>query len=429
MGTANFLILNTMKKFIIFLLFMPQLFYGQWVLQVSGTTENLNDVFAVTEDLVFAVGDNGTILKTTDGGTTWVAKTSGTTQNLTKIKFANQNVGFAIGFNGTLLKTINSGENWNLISTLTNNNLYGLTVIDENILIISGDNGFINKTINSGNTFTIITVPENTTVSEIQFFTSSTGYAQIGNYDMNNLFEPIYNKLYKSIDGGLTWLLVTNDFIDTFYFFNENIGFINKSENPMICKTNNGGLEFTNLNSSSSRLEKDFFSIDGNTVWDLSVSSLLCNCIWECVNKRETSDLSLVNEVNACNNTFYSGPYFKAIHFANSSSGYIVGLNGIIYKQTTGTNTLLDIVVFNNVKFVTISPNPVTDRINISFNKIIPKLFTIELTDVFGKIVFSKSYNEGINITIDSQNFTNGIYFLSFSNSESKQTQKLIINK
>lgn len=406
---------------------MPQLFYGQWVQQVSGTTQSLNDVYAVNENLVFAVGNNGTILKTTDGGTTWVTKTSGTAQNLTRVQFANANVGYAIGFNGALLKTLNSGENWNIISTLTTNSLYGLTVIDENILIISGDNGFVRKTINSGNTFTIITVPENTTVSDIQFFTSSTGYAQIGNYDINNLYEPIYNKLYKTIDSGLTWLLVTNDFIDTFYFFNEEIGFINKSEIQTICKTNNGGLNFNNLNSSS-RLEKNIFSVDGNTVWDLGVSIALCYCISECVNKRETLDLTLVDQVNACNNIFYGGPYFTAIHFADTLTGYVVGLSGVIFKNSTGTNTLLNAIDFNKVNFFTISPNPASEKINISFNETDSKSKIIELTDCLGKNIFFKSYNYQNNITIDTQNLPKGIYFLTVSNIEGKQTRKIIIN-
>lgn len=93
---------------------MPQLFYGQWVQQVSGTSETLNDVFAVTENLVFAVGNNGTILKTTDGGVNWVQKNSGVTFRLDKLQFVNENVGYIFGFEdslylGKLLMTLNGG--------------------------------------------------------------------------------------------------------------------------------------------------------------------------------------------------------------------------------------------------------------------------------------------------------------------------------
>ncbi len=35
----------------------------------------------------YAVGDNGTILKTTDGGANWTAQTSGTTNNFFSVSF------------------------------------------------------------------------------------------------------------------------------------------------------------------------------------------------------------------------------------------------------------------------------------------------------------------------------------------------------
>ena len=64
-----------MKKLkTIFLILLTMPIYAQWVQQTSGTGENLNDVYCITADIVVAVGDNGTILKTIDGGTTWVQK-------------------------------------------------------------------------------------------------------------------------------------------------------------------------------------------------------------------------------------------------------------------------------------------------------------------------------------------------------------------
>ena len=45
----------------------------------------------------WAVGDLGTILKTTDGGTTWSTQTSGTTNNLWGVFFTDANNGTAVG--------------------------------------------------------------------------------------------------------------------------------------------------------------------------------------------------------------------------------------------------------------------------------------------------------------------------------------------
>src|SRR5258707_9438478 len=44
-----------------------------------------------------AVGDYGTILRTTDGGATWTLQTSGTTGGLSAVSFVQANTGTAVG--------------------------------------------------------------------------------------------------------------------------------------------------------------------------------------------------------------------------------------------------------------------------------------------------------------------------------------------
>ncbi|UCD56149.1 MAG: hypothetical protein JSV16_09930, partial [Candidatus Hydrogenedentota bacterium] len=44
-----------------------------------------------------AVGDCGTILRTTDGGATWVSQTSGTSNHLYGVCFTDANTGTAVG--------------------------------------------------------------------------------------------------------------------------------------------------------------------------------------------------------------------------------------------------------------------------------------------------------------------------------------------
>ncbi len=55
------------------------------------------------------VGDNGTILRTTDGGTTWNSQISGTTNNLNSVSFIDSDNGTAVGYDGTILRTTNGG--------------------------------------------------------------------------------------------------------------------------------------------------------------------------------------------------------------------------------------------------------------------------------------------------------------------------------
>ncbi len=93
-----------MKNFT--LLFMVialnQISHSQWQIQNSGTTENLNDITVVpytNGNSVIVVGDNGTVLKTTNNGNEWVSILSGITNNLCAVSFCTNYDGVIVGDN------------------------------------------------------------------------------------------------------------------------------------------------------------------------------------------------------------------------------------------------------------------------------------------------------------------------------------------
>ena len=57
----------------------------------------------------YAVGDQGTLLKTNDAGMNWLSQQSGTTFRLNKVHFKDFDFGFAVGENGIILKTTTGG--------------------------------------------------------------------------------------------------------------------------------------------------------------------------------------------------------------------------------------------------------------------------------------------------------------------------------
>jgi len=64
-----------------------------------------------TTDIGFAVGWAGRILNTTDSGVTWSDETSGTSANLNDVAFGgNALTGIAVGESGTILRTTNGGQ-------------------------------------------------------------------------------------------------------------------------------------------------------------------------------------------------------------------------------------------------------------------------------------------------------------------------------
>lgn len=86
---------------------------GVWASGSSGTDEFLNDVYFVDSLHGWAVGNNGTILVTYDGGTNWNPQTGNTAENLNSVSFTNHTNGWIAGANGTILNTEDGGDVWN----------------------------------------------------------------------------------------------------------------------------------------------------------------------------------------------------------------------------------------------------------------------------------------------------------------------------
>jgi photosystem II stability/assembly factor-like uncharacterized protein len=59
---------------------------------------------------LFLCGVQGKILKTTNKGVNWITQNTGTTIDFYDMQFVNQNVGFAVGEGGSIYRTSNGGE-------------------------------------------------------------------------------------------------------------------------------------------------------------------------------------------------------------------------------------------------------------------------------------------------------------------------------
>jgi len=69
-------------------------------------------LFYGLKNIGYAVGEEGIIFKTTNGGANWFSQFSATTNPLYCVFFLNPDLGYAVGANGTILKTINGGTSW-----------------------------------------------------------------------------------------------------------------------------------------------------------------------------------------------------------------------------------------------------------------------------------------------------------------------------
>ena len=202
-----------------------------------------NDLLSISfinQNTGYAVGNFGTVIKTTDMGETWKNVELPTTCNYTKIKFIDLNTGFLIRSDSTLLKTTNGGINWNIICNSIGK-IYNFSFNSPDTgIIISGNDRHILKTTNGGiNWFNFLSI-NNVYFDNLLLLNNNSIFCvgeilvQIGQYTY--IFEGIY---YTSTNGGLTWYnKIFSDFnyLSGLYFFNSTTGFIAGSGN-YISKT------------------------------------------------------------------------------------------------------------------------------------------------------------------------------------------------
>src|SRR2546423_3674030 len=172
--------------------------FGQWSVAKSGTTNNLNGIYLLDSGIGFAVGDAGTILKTTDAGMTWSLLTSGTTNTLNDVYFFDATQGVAVGDTGVILRTTDGGAGWQSIVSGVKDALRSVSFSGANG-ISGGDSQTILYSTDSGASWQI---------SQTGFFgggflgaqmlSTTTGFVA----GQNSIFQPL---LGATTDGGVSW--------------------------------------------------------------------------------------------------------------------------------------------------------------------------------------------------------------------------------
>lgn len=110
----------------------------------------LRDFHAVDFDTFYVAGLGGSILKSTNKGLSWrYVGNSSINTNLTAISFSNARNGVAVGFNGLLMHTQNGGDSWTVSNPVTTN-LNDVGFSNDSVGVIVGNAGVILRTINGG---------------------------------------------------------------------------------------------------------------------------------------------------------------------------------------------------------------------------------------------------------------------------------------
>lgn len=127
---------------------------------VSDTTQDLYSVFFTSPTRGYACGSGGIIIRTNTTGDSWTIRQSGTTQQLRSISFIGS-TGIAVGLNGTVTKTTDGGITWNPSNVGGYGSFYSNQMLSTSNIWASGDDTYIKNSTNGGSSWTS-SLPPNT---------------------------------------------------------------------------------------------------------------------------------------------------------------------------------------------------------------------------------------------------------------------------
>jgi photosystem II stability/assembly factor-like uncharacterized protein len=391
------------------MIMMAVLGWGQsWTDVTTGITTNFNAICKTPDSTVYAVGDDGVILKKLHNGT-WQQIFSGTTDDLRSVNFPSNDVGYTIisvlggGMSssaGVLNYTFNGADTFNN-SFITAEYLNDIFFVNDSTGWVVGKNGLIMKTNNRGASWTAQTPFNNLfEFRSIFFINDSIGWA-CGNEGV----------IRKTTNGGQNWInqslqgSISNGLeLNAVFFISQTHGWMADDRN--IHYTTDGGNSWIAVTVSAT--VNDVFFNSNLEGWAVGLGGT----------RFYTNDGGL-------NWTLHStgGPQLNSVTFISPNKGWAVGYNGKILEYST--NTSIDFIE-SEFKF-SIIPNPANTVANINFSEY--GNYFVRITDLNGKFIKILNVEHSKNIEINTSDFTSGIYNVIVNDYNGNVTSKRLIIK
>ncbi len=205
----------------------------KWKYLKTPTTNSLNSVYFINDSIGFACGNQGTVIKTINGGNKWIVLSDSSPINLYGIKFISDRRGFIVGEKGTILSTSDEGTTWKKLNEDTSAALFKIFFLKNKTTgFIIGALGTILRTNDAGNTWLQVPSPTGEFLYSISFINNENGFIVGWN-----------GTILKTTDEGSSWVKdksINNTYIRDITFINKNIGILVGGDGE-IARTDNGG--------------------------------------------------------------------------------------------------------------------------------------------------------------------------------------------
>lgn len=213
----------------------------------------------------FMFGSYNAILKTDDGGYSWNKVFSDNYNNkIVDMEFADSQHGFAlvpVSFNqGYLLETSDGGVSWDSVQSISGTVFHDIEFADSQFGLVLGESNTIFKTVDGGNSWDIITLSDTISFTEtdvkLTFINDSTAFICCSSDGTSVIL--------RSDDYGETW---SNIFQDWRFTMNHDILFFNESDGIYVLPTSYG------------YYVQVFITSDGGMNWE-EMNPSTCNLSW-----------------------------------------------------------------------------------------------------------------------------------------------------
>ncbi|HMQ99924.1 MAG TPA: YCF48-related protein [Ignavibacteria bacterium] len=284
--------MKNLKAISVFLVF-------NFIMLTPVLTQPLNDITSLSVQLVYAAGEDGIFMKSSNGGTSYTS-TLISSGDLNGISAAGSRI-WAAGDSGRYLSSTDLGASWTEEILGTGVQLNSIFFTDSLTGYISGNGGMILKTTNSGANWSALNSGVTFNLNKIKYTNSSTGFA----------FGESSSVLLTT-NGGAEWNQVTTP----------SLSFLRAADisgNEIIAGSNENILyRSTNLGANWQQIPLKIYSKPGiNVLTILSPQEYILvfesGTIWNTTNGGQTFTYPVNEFLDALNSVFVRGTRIYAV--------------------------------------------------------------------------------------------------------------------
>ena len=377
----------------------------------------LNDLLIINDSTLIAVGRDGYILRTNDGGKNWINRSIQTSENFIRIRGFGRKLWIKTYLTDRILFSENFGESWEQIYQLDDGCISDIYFVNDTIGFMTGSGWQICTTSDGGKSWK-------------RLEGSYSGGGEIYFIDELHGWISGHNGFYSTVDGGKKWMF--ND-LESYDLNNIKIYFLNQK---------NGFITGTGWSNNDILYGLYAYTIDGSSWSKYSLDLLWTSDIyfsspekgWITNNERI---LYTTNKGSSWDSIFVSVRSFEFIH--DKSWGLSNG-DQILFsddgwqswkQQHPKATSVSNHPLYTDYRLFQNYPNPFNPVTHIKYLLKNDSMISIEVYDILGHqietLVNQFKAAGDYNLIFDAKNLSSGIYLIKMKADNFSATKKMIL--